>query len=523
MSLWLLGSDYRKYRTKTSLIVLIVLAVWSVCIPTSASNVINPNVNPGDFIGTLSVTTTPAGAEVWIDGALSGTTPFSKGLTIGTHTLLVKKTGYRDASQQVEISSRATTTVRYEMIRTIPVGTLILDSTPRGASIFVDTIAKGTTPITVQNFNTGSYTITLKLAGYSDVTDTVTVTADRTTTFSPVLKPLAASGTISVNSVPSGASVYLDGVSKGQTPTTITGVGAGPHTILLVTSGYNEYSEQVTVNAGQTLPLTITLTQSGPIPNPNPPTTGSISVSSDPIGAKVTLDGESSGTTPVTLSGVTAGSHTVKITLSGYSDYSAAISVVGGEDTPLKATLIKSLPNSMKGSISIASIPSGAQVIMRGQDWGKTPVTVTDLEAGDYPLTLNLEGYNPWPGTISVASGQTTSFTLTLTKVNNDNYTSPTGTGSLIITSSPSGAKVYLKGDLKGITPLTIQNVDAGFHKFLFTLNGYTDTEEIVEVKSGGTEKVAVTMNGGNKMPGFTALIGIVSVLTLILIIRKKW
>jgi hypothetical protein len=501
---------------------LVVLGLLICCCPVQAGIIIKPSINPEDLLGTLSVTSNPSGADIFIDGSNAGQTPLSKSLAIGTYTITVSKTGYVEQSRQIEIKSRSTTTANFQLIPSISTGILSLDSTPSGATIFIDNVAKGTTPVTVQNFRVGTYTITLKKAGYQDITEMVNVVAGQTTTFSPVLKPLAASGTISVNSVPTGASVYFDGTSKGQTPTTITGVSTGSHTLQLTKIGYTEYSAPVTVYAGQTLPLTITLTPSGPIPDPNPQTTGSISVSSDPTGAKVTLDGEFKGTTPVTLSGVKAGDHTVKLTLSGYSDYSAALSVVGGEVTPLKATLIQSLPNSTKGSVSIASIPAGAQVLLRGQDRGKTPVSVTDLEAGDYPIILNLEGYNSWPGTISVTSGQTTSITLKLTPINQDNNTPLTGTGSLIITSSPSGANVYLNGDLKGTTPLTLQNVDAGFQKLLFTMNGYADTEEIVEVKSGGTEKVAVTMKGGNKMPGFTAVLGIISIIGVILLIRGR-
>jgi hypothetical protein len=70
---------------------------------------------------------------------------------------------------------------------------------------------------------------------------------------------LQATGSISVASTPSGASVYLDGSSKGMTPKTITGVSAGSHTIKLSKSGYICYISDRYVKVGETKPINANL------------------------------------------------------------------------------------------------------------------------------------------------------------------------------------------------------------------------------------------------------------------------
>jgi hypothetical protein len=57
-----------------------------------------------DTLGSLSITTTPAGAFIFIDGVQRGVSPATiPGLSAGTHTLNLKLDGYQDISTPVTI------------------------------------------------------------------------------------------------------------------------------------------------------------------------------------------------------------------------------------------------------------------------------------------------------------------------------------------------------------------------------------------------------------------------------------
>jgi hypothetical protein len=66
----------------------------------------------------------------------------------------------------------------------VTTGTLVVQSTPTGAQIWVDGTNTGkVTPDTVKNLSSGSHSLTLKLDGYKDTVQTnVTITAGATTT-----------------------------------------------------------------------------------------------------------------------------------------------------------------------------------------------------------------------------------------------------------------------------------------------------------------------------------------------------
>jgi len=90
---------------------------------------------------------------------------------------------------------------------------------------------------------------------------------------------------------------------------------------------------------------------------------GSISCTTSPSGASVALDGVSQGVvTPVTLTNVSAGSHTVTFTLSGYNSCPVTVNVVAGSTatasctlTPTSITICTWITNN--GGVSGITIP----------------------------------------------------------------------------------------------------------------------------------------------------------------------
>ncbi|MFA5268547.1 MAG: PEGA domain-containing protein [Methanoregula sp.] len=56
-------------------------------------------------------------------------------------------------------------------------GTLILDSVPSGASVYIDGSYRGMTPFALRTLSSGNYQVVLKLNGYQDYSRTVTIPA----------------------------------------------------------------------------------------------------------------------------------------------------------------------------------------------------------------------------------------------------------------------------------------------------------------------------------------------------------
>ncbi len=390
-------------------------------------------------------------------------------LSTGKHTLLLNA---QNSCGNVGSYSKS-------FIITSPVmGNIGFSSIPSGADIYLDgTLQTAKTPATITSVSAGNHSYTLKLTGYNDAAGTVTVTAGQTVAVSVTFVP--STGSISFSSIPSGTDIYLDSVlQSAKTPTTITGVSTGSHTYILRLLGYNDAAGTVTVTAGQTATVSVTLT--------HVVTTGSISFVSTPSGADIYLDSTlQTAKTPTTITGVLVGSHSYMLRLSGYNDATGTVTVTAGQTSNISVTLT---PVVTTGSISFASTPSGADIYLDGTlQTAKTPATITNVSAGSHTYTIRLTGYNDATGTVTVVAGQTASVSVTLTPV--------VTTGSISFSSIPSGAYIYIDNFIQSTkTPATITNLSTGSHTYAIRLTGYSDATGTVTVIANQTVTVSVTL-----------------------------
>jgi PKD repeat protein len=366
----------------------------------------------------------------------------------------------------------------------------------------------------------GTYTVTLIITGVCPgSSDTMTKTS-----YISVAGNLEVMGSLYVSSIPSGGRVYVDGIDQGTTPITVKHLSSGSHIVRLTLSGYNDYTTSVTIINGQTtqLPVTLTTTSSP---------TGSLQVTTTPAGAAVYVDGGSQGITPKTLSGLAPGSHTVKLTKAGYVDYTATVVVVAGTVSPIMVQLVPLQQTTATGggTLNIISIPENAIIGLDGIAQGTTPKSIQNVKAGSHTITLSYPGYNEWTGTVTVVAGGTMPITITLvaqkamTLPGSPGTTIlPSGTGSLIIQSTPTGANVYLDGEGRGMTPLTLRNVTPGTHRLLLTSSGFSDYQETIQLSAGSQHTVTAQMVAGQASPGFEAMIALTAFFAVLILWRSR-
>ncbi|HON72830.1 MAG TPA: PEGA domain-containing protein, partial [bacterium] len=101
------------------------------------------------------------------------------------------------------------------LIALVNMGSLYVDSTPRGASIYLDNIYEGETPRRIDSIPAGIHTLRLSKDGYRDYVQQVRIDAQQTANIQISLTP---GYSLTVNSTPRGAMVYIDGIFKGITP-----------------------------------------------------------------------------------------------------------------------------------------------------------------------------------------------------------------------------------------------------------------------------------------------------------------
>ena len=150
------------------------------------------------------------------------------------------------------------------------VGRLLIRSTPSGASVSVDGVAKGVTPLALRDLATGTLNIVVARRGYIPETHKIVITPARParsldvrlaaeataavvrpTTPATLGKPAVATGSLNVDSRPTGAGVAINGKPSGNTPLTINDLAPGEYRIVMTMTGYRNFATTVRVVAGE--------------------------------------------------------------------------------------------------------------------------------------------------------------------------------------------------------------------------------------------------------------------------------
>lgn len=141
--------------------------------------------------GSVTVTSQPAGAHVFIDGVQRGDTPFVSDVTCGAHGLDLRADGYLPSKRSVQAPAYEVTTVAVVMERA-QFGKLTVVPNPIDAAVEVDGVALGTGPRTLDAVSVGSHTIVVRGQGYPAVSRTVDVAAEQVAKVDVTLLPAAS-------------------------------------------------------------------------------------------------------------------------------------------------------------------------------------------------------------------------------------------------------------------------------------------------------------------------------------------
>ncbi len=147
-------------------------------------------------------------------------------------------------------------------------GAMELRSVPEGASVVIDEQYQGMTPQTISDLTPGTYNVIFSKFGYQKFSTRVPVVEGRITEIIATLVP--DTGVLVITSVPTGATVLVDGLNSGITPLTASNLTIGNHTVAASLDGFISLEQKVEVIPGQTTPVSIILS---PAPTQNSETT----------------------------------------------------------------------------------------------------------------------------------------------------------------------------------------------------------------------------------------------------------
>ncbi|MCB0392722.1 MAG: PEGA domain-containing protein [Bdellovibrionales bacterium] len=189
----------------------------------------------------LQIETSPAGAEVYLNNQRWGVTPVVlRGLPVGKYTILLDHMKFNSIREEILISSGAKVSVKKTL--TPAKSYFEIDSTPSKAKAYINGKFIGMTPLyNVSLLSHQSYELKLVHKFTETVQRTVRGLKDQKQSIQVDLPYKQTQ--FSINSNPTGASIYIDGEYVGmttKTPPEIVAVEVGRHIIALKKDGFLE-------------------------------------------------------------------------------------------------------------------------------------------------------------------------------------------------------------------------------------------------------------------------------------------
>jgi len=439
-------------------------------------------IQPGDWVteyefggvveskGEVAFTIEPGDVYLVKDGTPSGIIPVpSSGrlkmqLSPGSHSFNFSRQGKQDWNTEVVVRAGETKEVavdfksgQSQIAEASGYGILVIRSEPSGATVLIDGVERGATTYQAKQIAAGTHTVEIQKPLYKPYLETITVASDDILEVNPTLE--ADFGRLSINSNPSGAMVYIDGQQKGLTPYEVERFQSGEYDLRLVKQLYHENIQKFTIQAGGQTPISVNLR----------PAFGSLKVISNPSGARVTVDEQNWGTTPVEKDTVLSGQHRVLVQQQLFNDYEQVVAVSDGQQATVNAVLNKNF-----GTIDISSDPPGAEIFIAGQagKFGNTPLK-RNLQPGVYRVQIQKDLYETYEQTVNLAIGDVQRIEQDLVRK----------TGRLVIFTDPPDADVYIDGKNLGKSPQIVKAQPTGIYEVILKMSGYGEIRKTVEVK----------------------------------------
>ena len=244
----------------------------------------------------------------------------------------------------------------------------------------------------------------------------------------------------------------------------------GEYLVSVKIDGYRDWQQRVTVTEADSQQIDI---QPAILPGP-------VTITSTPPGARVVLDDNELGVTPLRDLSLEAGSHTLRVSAPRYQTSEQTIAVTGrGIEQTISVALA---PNW--ADITLASEPIGADVYVDDTLYGTSNSTLEVL-SGERTLTLKRAGYQDYSVQLTVVAGVPQNLgSITLLPAN----------GVLALRSIPPGASVTVDGEFAGRTPQEIELSPGIDHLIQLSKLGYQRKSFALALDKGAVAERTVAL-----------------------------
>ena len=191
-------------------------------------------------------------------------------------------------------------------------------------------------------------------------------------------------------------------------------------------------------------------------------------LTSQPEGAKVTVDGLDKGVTPIEVSALKPGTHAVSVSLDGFKQRSESVELGFQQHQEEHYALVPQV-----GHLHLTVVPKDAHVKIGDKDYGQV-LSELELSAREHTLVISKKGFETNKVELEVIADKTVEKEVVLEPV----------AAQVKIDTQPEKAVVYLDGVKVGKSPVKLAKVAYGSHKLKVVKKGHETYHHKFEVKT---------------------------------------
>ena len=293
--------------------------------------------------------------------------------------------------------------------------------------------------------------------------------------------PVVRSATVSISSDPSGAEVMMEGVEIGVTPIFNFEVIADRRNVIsFAHAGYAVLDTAVNAASGQDFQLHATLI----------PVASWLSVSATPKNVAVTISGRRVPRLPLRDEMLEAdSSYAISFSKKGFQSYDTLLYAIRGDHHELNPHLVE---NSF---LTVGTDPSGAQVLINGRVFGKSPFQYRELlSGGTYAISIQYPQYRTIDTTITTTAGSRHELSILMNRITN-----------WLFIQGDKGAQVIIDSKNYGYLPINKIELPTGSYQLDFTKPEYFPYSEQVQIEENNESVLEFNMKKKPKLPALAA------------------
>ena len=360
----------------------------------------------------------------------------------------------------------------------VETGFLAVSTEPNEADVYVDGKSYGKTTAFITDLAEGSHTLKLEKQGYVTLTKSINIVKGETLKLNETLQTVSSQKTfLIVKADQPDARIYIDDNLKNTGEHAESVIIGTTHTYKIECNLYHTETGTVTVNDKMTVNKTLR------------PAFGYINISTSPEqGAKVFVDGDYIGVSPVKTDKLKSGSHTVMVMKDMYKMKEQSFTVTDGQTTNANLTMSANFVTLTINTDADADIYVDEDYKGRGRWTGRVSEGLHNLEA-------RKANHRSSKTSVDLVLGENKTITIEAPK--------PIS-GSIEINSSPMEANIYIDGKSYGTTPNYINEILIGTHTLKLEKQGCATITKTITIKENETLTVNEKLQTGKEITIFT-------------------